>query len=162
MCFWHAILVDLDFKPAQEVQGSNSYQLSQVEISLVCIISGCWVGSCLHGWLHLKFVAVFSAGGDGRWVYFEKPVFMFREELKIPSCYYFTAGTSPPPPLPLLWICIHTHTHTHIYLYILNLDIILCLNHLRVSCKVMLPLPLKGDSTVFSQSKDILLHNDPN
>ena len=118
MCFWHAILVDLDFKPAQEVQGSNSYQLSQVEISLVCIISGCWVGSCLHGWLHLKFVVVFSAGGDGRWVYFEKPVFIFREELKIPSCYYFTAGTSPPPPLPLLWICIHTHTHTHAHIFV--------------------------------------------
>ena len=60
------------------------------------------------------------------------------------------------------YVYTHTHTHTHIYLYILNLDIILCLNHLRVSCKVMLPLPLKGDSTVFSQSKDILLHNDPN
>ena len=49
MLLTYAVLVDLDFKPAQEVQGSNSYQPSQVEISLVCIISGCSVGSCLHG-----------------------------------------------------------------------------------------------------------------
>lgn len=159
MCFWRAVLVDLDFKPAQEVQGSHSYQLSQVEISLVCIIALCLVGSCLH----VFAFKVCCAGGDGRWVYFEKPVLMLREEFKIPSCYYFTTGTlPPPPPPPSLDMYTHTHTQTHIYLYILNLDIILYLNHLRVSCKVMVPLPLEGDATVFSQSKDILLHNDPN
>lgn len=73
--------------------------------------------------------------------------------------HYRNITSSSPSPLSGY---VYTHTQTHIYLYILNLDIILYLNHLRVSCKVMVPLPLEGDATVFSQSKDILLHNDPN
>lgn len=67
-----------------------------------------------------------------------------------------------PPLLPLSgYVYTHTHRDAHIFVYI-KFRYYFVSEPFESKLQGDGALPLEGDATVFSQSKDILLHNDPN